>query len=90
VDARDSRNGFYHKHMSIVWQSLLDFARKYSCQLFLSTHSAECLSALAKIAEESPEEFCMLRAVHSGDGTTIRQFDGERFAHAILDNVEVR
>jgi Fe-S cluster assembly ATPase SufC len=83
-------NGFYYKHMPTIWQSLLAFARRYDCQLFVSTHSSECLDALARVAEESPEEFCMLRAVHSGDGTTIRRFDGERFAHAVLDSVEVR
>jgi AAA domain, putative AbiEii toxin, Type IV TA system len=83
-------NGFYYKHMSVIWRAIIDFARLYDCQLFISTHSAECLNAVAKIADESPEDFCMLRAVHSGDGTAIRRFDGERFAHAILDSVEVR
>jgi Fe-S cluster assembly ATPase SufC len=83
-------NGFYYKHMGVIWQSLLDYARQYDCQLFVSTHSAECLAAVAKIAEESPGDFCMLRAVHTGDGTTVRRYEGDKFAHAILDSVEVR
>lgn len=83
-------NGFYHKHMPIIWQALLDFARLYDCQIFVSTHSAECLNAVARIAEESPDDFCMLRAVHTGDGTIVRRFDGQQFAHAVLDSVEVR
>jgi hypothetical protein len=83
-------NGFYYKHMATIWHSLLAFARRYDCQLFVSTHSAECLDALAHVAEESPDEFCMLRAVHSGDGTTVRHFEGKRFADAVLGNVEVR
>jgi len=83
-------NGFYYKHMDEIWRVLLDFARLYSCQLFISTHSAECLSAVAKLAEESPDDFCMLRAVQSGEGTIVRQFAGKRFASAVLGNVEVR
>jgi AAA15 family ATPase/GTPase len=83
-------NGFYYKHMPIIWETLLDFARTYDCQLFVSTHGAEALSAVAKIAEESPNEFCMLRAVHSGEGTFVRRFEGKRFADAVLGNVEIR
>ncbi len=83
-------NGFYYKHLPLVWETLLDFSRTYDCQLFISTHSAECLNAVAKLAEEIPDDFCMLRAVHSGDGTAVRRFEGRRFADAILGNIEIR
>jgi hypothetical protein len=83
-------NGFYYKHLSTIWESLLSFARQYDCQLFVSTHSGECLDAVAKLATENPADFCMLRAVRSGDGTIVRQFDGKRFADALLGHVEVR
>jgi hypothetical protein len=83
-------NGFYHRHMDLIWKALFDFARQYDCQLFVSTHSAECLEAVARLAQQNPAEFSMMRAVNTGDGTLIRQFDGERFSHAILDDVEVR
>lgn len=83
-------NGFYYKHLDRIWRSILAFATQYDCQIFVSTHSSECLETVAKIAEESPADFCMLRAVHTSAGTTVRRFDGEKFAHAVLDNVEVR
>jgi AAA15 family ATPase/GTPase len=83
-------NGFYYKHLGTIWRALHSFAVQYNCQLFVSSHSAECLEAVAEIAQETPDDFCMLRAIHSGEGTTVRRFDGRRFAQAILDDVEVR
>lgn len=83
-------NGFYYKHLNTIWRALHAFATDFDCQLFVSTHSAECLDAVAQIAEESPNDFCMLRAVHTGEGTTVRRFDGKRFADAVLGNVEIR
>jgi len=83
-------NGFFHKRLPIIWETLLDFARLYRCQLFVSTHSDECLQAAAALAKEAPDEFCMMRTVKEGDGTKVRRFDGERFASAILADVEVR
>lgn len=83
-------NGFYFRHLAKVWSALLDFARRYDCQLFVSTHSAECLDAAAALAKENPGDFCMLRVVNSGDGSGVRRFDGKRFADAVMGDVEVR
>jgi hypothetical protein len=83
-------NGFYHERLPMVWNSLLDFARQYDCQIFASTHSAECLNAVARLAEKNADEFSMLRTVSEDDGTKVLRFEGERFADAILGNIEVR
>jgi hypothetical protein len=83
-------NGFFHTHFQKVWEAILDFSLFYDCQVFASTHSLECLKAVAKLAERNPAEFSLIRAVQSGDGTLVRRFDGERFAHAVMDSVEVR
>jgi len=83
-------NGFYYERLPEIWAAILDFARLYNCQVFASTHSAECLNSAAELASKSPEDFCMLRTVLQNEGTKIRHFDGERFASAVRSNVEVR
>jgi AAA15 family ATPase/GTPase len=83
-------NGFYHQRLPSIWDALLKFSRQYDCQVFASTHSAECLNAVARLAETSPEEFCLMRTVLESDGTKVRAFSGERFSDAILANIEVR
>ena len=83
-------NGFYHRRLPDVWKSLLHFARAYDCQLFASTHSAECLEAAAAIAEESPDEFAVIRTVHEQGETRIRHFGGDKFVDAMVENIEIR
>jgi hypothetical protein len=83
-------NGFYHERLPMIWRSILDFSRQYDCQIFASTHSAECLRAAATVADKNADEFCMLRTVIESEGTKVRRFDGQRFADAVLANIEVR
>jgi predicted ATPase len=83
-------NGFYFSHLPEIWRSLLDFARTYSCQLFISTHSYECLSCAAELAKEFPEEFTVIRAVQKDGESQLHSFGGRRFADAIDESVEIR
>ena len=39
-------NGFFHTHLDVIWQAIFNYAI-YDCQIFASTHSAECLRAVA-------------------------------------------
>lgn len=83
-------NGFYHSRLSKVWLSLLEFAKANDCQLFLSSHSAECLEAAAELAKDNPKDFSVVRTVLKNGATIVRQFDGNTFAEAIEEHVDVR
>jgi hypothetical protein len=84
-------NGFYYERLPMVWESLLRFCLDFHCQAFLSTHSAECLVAAARLAEKYPSDFSMFRTVRQeSGGTKLLHFDGQRFANAILSNIEIR
>jgi predicted ATPase len=83
-------NGFYYRRLPNLWALILEFARKYECQIFASTHSVECLRASAKLAATNPLEFSMMRTIQTDSGTVVRHFDGADFSEAILDDVELR
>jgi len=83
-------NGFYYNRLPMVWSALDQFSRANNCQLFISTHSAECLRAAAKIAAVNPSDFSIMRTVMGSEGTAVRGFDGARFADAIEDDIELR
>jgi hypothetical protein len=83
-------NGLYYKKLRLIWTILLEFAQKFNCQIFASTHSLECLQAAAEIAEHNSDKFCMMRTVASNNGTLVRYFDGNKFSGAVLDDIEVR
>jgi AAA15 family ATPase/GTPase len=83
-------NGFYYKRFPMMWEMILKFARQYDCQVFASTHSAECLNSAARIAEWAGDEFSLMRTVLEGGATSVRTFSGGRFSDAVLANIEVR
>lgn len=83
-------NGLYHKTLPSVWDAILKFARQYDCQVFASTHSDECLRALADYAQQSPEEVGVIRT-HMKDGaSSVLCFGGDKFTDARAENIEIR
>ncbi len=83
-------NGIYYKRMSVIWNAIVETAKHYNCQLFISTHSRECLEVIAPMVQADPEKYAFCRVVAGKDGSIVRQFSGSQFAQAIVDNVEVR
>lgn len=83
-------NGFYYKKLPLVWENLASLADEYDVQLFVSTHSYECLSAAATAARKRPELFSLVRTVQGKGECETRQFAGEDFVNAIDAEQEVR
>jgi RecF/RecN/SMC N terminal domain len=88
VDELES--GFYYKRFPQVWDSISSLARNYNVQLFVTTHSAECLAAAAELAKENPDEFCLLRTVMVNGLTRIRRISGQKLAAAQQEDIEFR
>jgi AAA15 family ATPase/GTPase len=84
-------NGFYYDTLPQIWKSLYKFAKRYEVQLFVSTHSEECLSALESIVSEHPEDFTLLRAEkESGKPSIIKHFDGKGLLNALELDIDPR
>lgn len=83
-------SGFYYKNLRNVWEAILEFSRQYNCQVFASTHSAECLDAVAELAEADPKEFGVLHSYWRDSEVRILQYDGNKFVSALADDLEIR
>lgn len=85
-------NGIYYKHHLGVWKGLIRVAGLTGTQLFVTTHSAESLRALAAAAGEMPEEFSLWNIARRGDSMSpaITQFSGQDMFAAIEYNSEIR
>lgn len=83
-------NGFYFSTMSSIWRVLRQFCKSNDVQLFASTHSAECLSALQSAVKESSGDFSLLRTSREPDGCTMKHFKGDEFLAALEEHFEVR
>jgi hypothetical protein len=83
-------NGFYFTKIPEMWKVILEFARKYDCQVFASTHSAECLTAAAELADQNADEFSVLQAAMDDGATKISQIAGDSFVSAVRQHFELR
>jgi len=90
VDELDSC--VHHSKIGGVWEALRDFSKTYSTQLFVSTHSAEWLTALLPVIKGHEQDFSLLRTdVIEGDVQhTVEHFTGSKLRTAIAQNAEIR
>jgi AAA15 family ATPase/GTPase len=83
-------NGLYYGRLRALWQTLLRLAKENDTQLFVSTHSYECLQALLPMIAGNEEDFALLRAERSNGSSKISQFSGKDFEAALAIRGEVR
>jgi hypothetical protein len=84
-------NGIFHDLHVPLWKTLLDLAKHYDTQLFVSTHSQECLRGAAQAIASDSENFTLLRTRIDSEGkASVEVFGGEQAEAAIEKNGEVR
>jgi hypothetical protein len=83
-------NGFYYDRLSTIWSSLFNFCKQYDVQLIATTHSLECLRALAGLLQQSENDFRLLRSERQDGQCNIRLFSGKELRSAIEQDFEIR
>ena len=83
-------SGIFYTHQAQIWRQLLAFARDYKSQLFVTTHSQECLTALIEAAGNSVEDIVLWRLGRDPMSQGVRQFWGRTFKAGIETGGEVR
>jgi len=83
-------NGIFYDQYPLIWQSLADIAREHKTQLFISTHSGECLEALLPTIRGNENDFSLLRAEKENGASRISQFTGVEFEGALAKGGEIR
>jgi predicted ATPase len=88
IDELDS--GLYYKTLPEVWSALLTAARRAHAQLFITTHSRECLAALADVMRNHEDEFRLIRGESKENEHLLTLFSGDQFEAALSQEIEVR
>lgn len=83
-------DGFYFKKMLSTWKVIHKFAKENGTQIFATTHSQECLTALLPVLEANEQDFALLRASRSDDSIRFSVSNGRRFASALSEEFELR
>jgi hypothetical protein len=89
VDEIDS--GLHYSVIAKMWQLLVETARRLDVQVFASTHSLDCLQALARLCEEKPDLAGEV-AVHrlEKDQETATRYGADELALAVRHEMEIR
>jgi len=83
-------SGFYFQKLPDIWAHLCDLSEKYQTQLFVTTHSHECLASILPSIEGREDQFALLRAVQREGFCEIIRFDGFDFEAALKEDAEIR
>jgi hypothetical protein len=83
-------DGFHHKLLPSIWKSIYSLAKKFNVQLFVSSHSRECIGAMMGILRDHESDFTLLRATRKDLGSTITVLDGKYLEAALEQDFEVR
>ncbi len=86
----EMENGLYFDLMGRASAAILDAARESNTQLFVTTHSLEYLRALLPVVREHPDDFRLLRTTKDNGASAIDCFDGQHFAAALEEGLEIR
>ena len=89
VDEIDS--GLHYSVMAKMWQLLIETARRLDVQVLASTHSLDCLQALARVCEEKPdlaEEVAVHRLDKDQEKAT--RYSADELALAVRHEMEIR
>ena len=83
-------NGFYFADLEKAWRGMVSACRESESQLFLTTHSRECLNALVPVLEEDPSEFCLIRTENIDGSILPVQFSGKEMLASLKQRFEIR
>lgn len=83
-------NGVFYEHHSAVWRSLLHISRTQNTQLFISSHSMECLKALREATGENVADIAFWRLERKEGVPVLMQFSGDDLMAALQSDTEIR
>ncbi|MBV8738669.1 MAG: ATP-binding protein [Alphaproteobacteria bacterium] len=83
-------NGVFYEKYEFLWRALYDFAMDRHNQLFIASHSFECLSALLPVMGDKVEDFALLRTERDNGGCIVRHISGAAMKAALNRQGEIR
>jgi AAA15 family ATPase/GTPase len=83
-------DGLFFERFPSVWKLLHSMATKYRTQLFISSHSRECLSAVGLTLSNNQDDFCLLRSERQDSKCIVDRFNADTLLAALEEGVEFR
>jgi len=83
-------NGIYYKMFPALWEALHQFANDNKTQLFISSHSWECLKGATGVIDGHESDFSLIQVVNEDGFSKAYKASGKNAAAAIESGIEIR
>ncbi|GHV92282.1 hypothetical protein AGMMS50268_27850 [Spirochaetia bacterium] len=84
-------NGFHYSSLEILWRAILKTAELYNVQLFITTHSQECIAALSSVYKNNQDDTIRLYRIEKSENShRVFKYSAEMIATGMESNYEVR
>lgn len=85
----EMENGIHHSILTQFWNMIDRASKEQNCQLFITTHSYECLSALAE-SDIRKDDVNYIRLEQAEEKTAVKEYSSGNLVTAIKNGWEVR
>lgn len=83
-------NGFYYSNLTQAWEGILAACRASDSQVFLTTHSRECLMALLPVMKKKVDDFALIRTERLNGEIVLVPFSGKEVHDSLKQHFEIR
>jgi hypothetical protein len=83
-------NGIYYRRLPALWTVLHRLTEHNKSQVFVSTHSRECLNASLPILQADPDAFSLIQMERTEGQCSARVFSGHEYQKALEQGAEMR
>jgi hypothetical protein len=83
-------NGIFYEKYRFFWSALYEIARETNNQLFVASHSKECLKELVPVVGDKVGDFCLLRTGRENGTCNVEHINGIAMTAALAGDNEIR
>ena len=83
-------NGIFYDRYQSVWRTLIDLAIENENQIFVTSHSLECLEALVPTLDQHHDQFLLLRTERRDGRCAITKISSRAMEAALKGAVDIR
>jgi AAA15 family ATPase/GTPase len=85
-------NGLHYTVQEELWEVIFKTAYKLNLQVFVTTHSSDCINAFSRVIERFPEysDSKMIRLDNKKGNISAKEFDAQKLRIAEESNIELR
>jgi AAA15 family ATPase/GTPase len=83
-------NGIHTSILEKFWEVLYDLADKNNVQLFITSHSLECMNAAEKTVDAHPDDFALFKMVDENGKIQAKQFSGNILKNVLESDYDFR